>query len=61
MSDSRDVQAGPPRRSAATVLKDIALLLAAPFISMAYMALFPFIGIVKLSRAIMQRRRAASH
>jgi len=62
VSDPRNVQAGgrPARRSAARVLKDIALFLATPFISIAYMALFPFIGLVKLVRAVAQARRATS-
>jgi len=38
------------KRGIATVLKDIGLFLASPFIAMAYMALFPFIALVFLVR-----------
>jgi hypothetical protein len=36
------------KRSASTVLKDIGLFLASPVIALAYLALFPFIGLVML-------------
>lgn len=38
----------PAKRSAGTVLKDIGLFLASPVIALAYLALFPFIGLVML-------------
>jgi hypothetical protein len=38
----------PARRNASTVLKDIGLFLASPVIALAYLALFPFIGLVML-------------
>jgi len=40
----------PVRRSFATVLKDMVLFLAAPFISLVYIAMFPFIGIYMLMK-----------
>jgi CheY-like chemotaxis protein len=39
----------PARRGIGTILKDIALFLAAPFIGLAYVALFPFIGLAMLA------------
>jgi hypothetical protein len=44
-------------RTAGQVLKDIGLFFAAPFITMAYMPLFPFIGL-SLLRKEWQRRKA---
>ena len=38
----------PAKRNASTVLKDIGLFLASPVIALAYLALFPFIGLVML-------------
>lgn len=54
--------AKPPRRSVAEVVKDVVLFLAAPFISLVYMAMFPFIGLVMLMRARREGRskRASS-
>jgi len=42
----------PQKRSASTVLKDIVLFLASPVIALAYLALFPFIGLRMLLRAV---------
>ena len=44
-------------RSPAQVFKDIALFLGAPFITIAYLALFPFIGLRMLIRTGSQARR----
>jgi hypothetical protein len=44
-------------RSFAQVLKDIGLFFAAPFVTMAYVALFPFIGLATLRRALRQRKQ----
>ena len=54
-------QSKPANRSLGEVLKDAFLFLAAPFISLAYMALFPFIGLVMLVRARReaQKKRAS--
>ncbi len=41
-----------PRRSASTVLKDIVLFLASPVIALAYLALFPFIGLSMLVKVL---------
>lgn len=49
-------EAKPDRRSVGQVLKDAVLFLAAPFISLAYMALFPFIGIAMLMRNRREKR-----
>lgn len=46
----------PARRSFATFLKDAVLFLAAPFISLVYMAMFPFIGIYLLAKARSEAR-----
>ena len=43
-------------RSPAQVCKDIALFLGAPFITIAYLALFPFIGLRMLIRTGSQAR-----
>jgi hypothetical protein len=48
--------AKPARRSVAEFAKDVVLFLAAPFISLVYMAMFPFIGLVMLVRARQQKR-----
>jgi hypothetical protein len=45
-------------RDVAQVLKDIALFFAAPFVTMAYVALFPFIGLVMLGQALRHRKAA---
>lgn len=39
-----DIRPKAPRRSFAEALKDAGFLFATPFISMAYMAMFPFIA-----------------
>jgi hypothetical protein len=44
------------KRSFPTVLKDIALFLAAPFIALAYLTLFPFFGIGLLLKARKTKR-----
>ena len=46
----------PARRSLGEFLKDVVLFLAAPFISLVYMAMFPFIGLVMLVRAKQEER-----
>lgn len=43
--------AKPARRSFGEVLKDAGLFLAAPFISLLYIAMFPFIGLAMLVKA----------
>ncbi len=55
-------QAKPARRSVGEFVKDVVLFLAAPFISLVYMAMFPFIGLVLLMRARQEERnrRASS-
>jgi len=47
-----------PRRTVGQVLKDIALFFAAPFITMAYMPLFPFIGFSMLRQELRRRKEA---
>ena len=47
-----------PPRTAAQVLKDIGLFFASPFITMAYLALFPFIALSKSRQASRLRRDA---
>ena len=42
-------------RGGAEVLKDIALFFAAPFVTLAYIALFPFIGLMLWRRSWRQR------
>lgn len=44
------------KRSFPTVLKDVALFLAAPFIALVYLALFPFFGIGLLLKARKAKR-----
>ncbi len=41
----------PARRSIGEFVKDVVLFLAAPFISLVYIAMFPFIGLAMLVRA----------
>lgn len=41
----------PTKRNVVVVLGDMFLFLVAPIISLAYMALFPFIGLIELARA----------
>jgi hypothetical protein len=47
-----------PRRSMAQVAKDIGLFIAAPFVTLVYVSLFPFIGMALLAQAWRQRKRA---
>jgi hypothetical protein len=53
-----DDEAGS-RRSPARVLKDIGLFFASPFVTLAYLALFPFIGMKLLIQAWRDRKAAA--
>ena len=46
------------RRTASQVLKDIGLFFAAPFVTLAYLAMFPFIGIRMVLEARRQRKEA---
>lgn len=55
LGQSTPVPSGPPQsaqpgqhRTIAQIVKDIALFFAAPFITLAYLALFPFIGLMTL-------------
>jgi DNA-binding NtrC family response regulator len=48
-----------PGRSRAQVAKDIALFFASPFITLAYLGLFPFIGLALLAQAWRRRKDAA--
>lgn len=50
--------ADAPRRSMARVAKDIGLFFAAPFVTLAYVALFPFIGMAMLAQAWRHRKHA---
>jgi hypothetical protein len=45
-------------RTVSQILKDIVLFFAAPFITLAYLSLFPFIGLVLLLRAWRHRADA---
>ncbi len=47
------------RRSAAQVARDIVLFFAGPFITMAYLALFPFIALSMVRKARRDRKAAA--
>ncbi len=47
----------PEPRSLAQVVKDIALFFASPFITIAYLVLFPFIGLRVLIRTGHQNRQ----
>jgi hypothetical protein len=47
-----------PRRTAGQVLKDIVLFFAAPFVTLVYLALFPFIGMKLLAQAWRERKQA---
>jgi hypothetical protein len=47
-----------PHRTADQVLKDIGLFFAAPFVTLAYLALFPFIGFSELRRGWHERKAA---
>jgi hypothetical protein len=48
---------GQGPRTAGQVAKDVVLFFAAPFISIAYVALFPFIGLMLLVRTGGQPRQ----
>ena len=41
----------PQKRSFGVFLKDVVLFLLAPFITIAYLVLFPFIGLAELAKA----------
>lgn len=45
-----------PRRSVAQVAKDIGLFFAAPFVTLAYVLLFPFIGMALFVQAWRHRK-----
>lgn len=47
------------RRTAAQVAKDIALFFAGPFVTLAYLALFPFVAMKLLKQAWRDRKEAA--
>ncbi len=47
------------RRTPAQVAKDIALFFAAPFVTVAYLAMFPFVAIRLLMQARRERRGKA--
>jgi hypothetical protein len=46
------------RRTAARVLKDIGLFFAAPWVTVAYLAMFPFVAIKMVAQARRQRKQA---
>ena len=50
--------AAGPHRTVAQVAKDIGLFAAAPFVTLAYVSLFPFIGMVLLAKAWRHRKEA---
>jgi hypothetical protein len=50
--------AARPRRTAPTVLKDIVLFFVAPFVTLVYLALFPFIGFATVVKAWRDRKAA---
>jgi hypothetical protein len=50
--------ASSPRRSLKQVASDIVLFFAAPFVTLAYVPLFPFIGAAMLMRAWRHRKQA---
>jgi hypothetical protein len=43
-------------RTVSQILKDIALFFAAPFVTLAYLPLFPFIGLAVLRQAWRHRK-----
>ena len=51
------LEATDPRRTMAQVAKDIGLFAAAPFVTLAYVLLFPFIGMVLLAQAWRHRKQ----
>jgi hypothetical protein len=44
------------RRTASQVLKDIVLFFAAPFVTLAYLALFPFVAMRMVAQARRQQK-----
>ena len=52
------VGANLPERTAARIAKDIGLFAAAPFVTLGYVSLFPFIGMVLLAREWRRRKQA---
>jgi hypothetical protein len=55
---SRGRIAAVPRRTVPQVAKDIALFAAAPFVTLACLSLFPFIGLAMLVQAWRHRKEA---
>lgn len=49
-------QTRPPKRTFGEFLRDVLLFLATPFITVFYLALFPFIGLVMLVRTVSAER-----
>jgi hypothetical protein len=47
-----------PRRTTAQIAKDIGLFAAAPFVTLLYVSLFPFVGMVLLAQAWRHRKQA---
>jgi hypothetical protein len=54
-------RAKPARRTFGEFVKDVVLFLAAPFVSLTYVGLFPFIGIAMLARTLQERRKRPAH
>jgi hypothetical protein len=50
--------AAGPHRTMGRVAKDIGLFAAAPFVTLAYLSLFPFIGMAMLAHAWRHRKEA---
>ncbi len=50
-------RARPAKRTFGEFVKDVVLFLAAPFISLAYIALFPFIGLAMLAKSLQENRK----
>jgi hypothetical protein len=57
-SDQAATSATGPHRTVAQVAKDIGLFFAAPFVTLAYVSLFPFIGTAMLAQAWRHRKEA---
>lgn len=47
-----------PHRTTAQIAKDIGLFIAAPFVTLVYVSLFPFIGVAMVVRAWGNRKEA---
>jgi len=47
------------RRTAGQVVRDIVLFFVAPYVTMAYLAMFPFVAMKMLAQARRQRKEAA--